>query len=117
VTNLKHEPELERCADGRTCGRHLSLYGQGGPRGPCSRSYAPGTSLAILADRGNHRVVAKTTPEPAEPPILGSVSYTKWDDGQVTSTYQYGDEEQVLLVVDPAWFERNFGPVWKPAAA
>lgn len=105
-------PELSHCTADRLCGRHRSLTTL---RGPCSASYAPGTSLAIFADRGNHKVIAKTDPEDADPPIVAKVAYTKWDDGAVTSAYVYPDgKEQVLLVTDAAWFEREFKPRWNP---
>lgn len=71
------------------------------------------TSIEILADRKNHTPIAKTIPTKSEFGIKGVSYFTKWDDGVITSTYDYGEgRSDTLHVTSPQFFEDKFQPQW-----
>lgn len=71
------------------------------------------TSREILDNRPYREAICRTVPKPWEG--KGTVHQIKWDDGHITSLYDYQDGTATHLhVVDAVWYEKNFSPVWIP---
>jgi hypothetical protein len=70
-------------------------------------------SHEILDSRNKHKPLFRTDPETWEG--KGTVHQIKWDDGHITSLYDYGNGESTHLnVVSVEYYEREFLPTWIP---